>query len=134
MNIPRKQINNYIAEKDPENWNASAWADDAMESREKAKQEKLMKTWERAATDPNLTESELKELELQRRISAATEGDTGAARTQERIKEFKAEEKLDQWRRGQVKVEHEEDFIKELQGQSEKYSEAVQRARRSVGL
>lgn len=134
MNIPRKQMNKYNSAKDPDNWNVDMWATDNMTYREQEEQKKLLKTWERAAHDPNLRDYEVAELEMQRRISAATEGDTGEARTQERIKEFKAAEKLDQWRRGQVKAEHEEDFIKELQGQSEKYSEAVQRARKSVGL
>lgn len=115
-------------------WEAEALRASAMSDVDIDKQTELLEFWTKAAKNPNLKPSEVAELELQRRISACTEGDTSEARTQTRILEHKADEKLDEWHRKQFKQEDEEQFTQELREQGEKFSDAVKRARESVGL
>lgn len=109
---------------------ASVMSDDELK-----KQEELTSIWANISKKTDLRPSEIAELELQRRISAATEGDDSAARTQMRIKEHQASEKLDKWFRGQTASgQTEDEFMKELHGQSESYNSAWNRAKKSVGL
>lgn len=115
-------------------WEAEALRENATKDIDIEKQNELLEFWTKQSKNPNLRESEIKELELQRRISACTENDTSAKRTQERILEHKAEVKLDEWHRKQFKQEDEEQFTEELKEQGEKYSDAIKRARKSVGL
>lgn len=115
-------------------WGQDMWDEDAKNNQEIEKQKNLTDAWTYVSSKPDLRPAEAVELELQRRISACTEEDTTEKRTQERIKLFKAEEKLEEWRRGQVGGEHEEDMVKEMTGQQEKYKAAWERAKKSVGL
>ncbi len=98
------------------------------------KQQQLIDAWASLSKKPDLRPEEAAEYELQRRISACTQGDDSATRTAERIKMHKAEKKLDEWQRGKGEGQTEEEFLAEMEGKSETYARAVERARKAVGL
>lgn len=116
-------------------WEERTLRENAAKDIDIEKQAELMEFWKNVSQNKNLTPAEIKELELQRRISAATEGDSSAFRTERRIKEHQAEVKLEDWRRGQgPSGQSEEEFMNELAGQNESYTKARERARKAVGL
>ncbi|MEK7577569.1 MAG: hypothetical protein AAB492_03050 [Patescibacteria group bacterium] len=133
MNNVRKD-GTVLNKMDRTQWERETIEASRMTDQDISKQNELLEYWQKVSKNPKLRESEIKELELQRRISAATEGDDSASRTATRILEHKAEVKLDEWHRKQFKQEDEEQFTEELREQGEKYSDAVKRARKSVGL
>lgn len=134
QNIRKDMTSGHALDKS-QTWEEQTLRGTAMTDQELKKQEELTEIWSNISKNKNLRPAEIAELELQRRISAATEGDTSANRTETRIKEHKASEKLDTWYRGQTASgQTEDEFIKEMQGQSERYSDAWTRAKKASGL
>jgi DNA-binding TFAR19-related protein (PDSD5 family) len=130
----RKDKTNYNPNTDSGNWTNTMFQDDAMTDSEKQKQSELMSVWEHTAKR-RLTDSELAEWELARRISASSEDDTTEKRVEEARKAFAmsgiVEQKLaDLQNSGQTPEDFE--FEQEMFGRN--YRKIVAQARKEVGL
>jgi hypothetical protein len=120
--------------KNPNNWANSMFQDNARDekTRDEKKQDGLLKSWKNMYTNAN--DGELKRLEVMRRISAATEGDTAAKRTQERIKQHNVAAEVDRRQRNRRQGgQTEEGFISELKDFGDDFRQDLRAAQKKYG-
>ncbi len=111
------------------------WELDVMtgdDAREDTKQKELLNSWAHLY-GKDRSESQLKEAEMMRRVGAITEGDTSEARTAEKIRNLKFNDKVDAMLRSRVKIgQSESEFEDEIKGFGAEYKKIVRLARQEV--
>ena len=130
MNTIRRQKNRYNANTDPENWTNRTYEDDGMTDREAMKQIGLIESWKNISNSGD--KARIADAELERRISAATEGDTAQTRTQDRIKNLQVEERVAEIRKAREDRFSEDDLQDERKKFGNQYRNDVSRAMREV--
>lgn len=131
MNI-RRDKTNYNPDKDPNNWTNEMYHDGQNYEYE-AEQKALVNSWKNIWNSGD--EARIEEMDLARRISAVTEGDTPEERVQEAIKEFKAGQLITEKLQALApQGQSIEEFEDETERFGAKYRRIVREARQEVGL
>lgn len=128
-----KKTKTQLSKEARADWELNAWEDDAMTQREKEKQESLLKSWKNIYSSGD--EARIKEMEIARRISAATEEDTLEKRVQQSVKEFKAGQMItDRLQALAPQGQSVEEFQEETDIFGRRYRQIVKEVRKEVGL